>query len=246
VCYNNPLTQTIVNNKYTKSHNDLLIEEASPKISMSGSPHDKVEMILDLATAYSGDETRDGGMTPGPFEEMRRRIASLSTSTPIGGPAGIRKRKRKEKKRNWVWTINQEDYNDGEVGGAIAAMREAEEAGRVPRTRITAVPQKSVTSGAAALAVAGDSQMSSPMARVESHEFRTKSTDVEMSDSSSFTSEDDAMTPCGMELDEMVTLGDKDAMRTPVAVWQEADHSTHVTASGAPRRDTPVPESIGA
>jgi hypothetical protein len=59
--------------------------------------------------AYDGHETRDGGQTPGPFEEMRRRMAGLGSESDPETP--LRKRKRREKKRRWVWTIgvNEEE-----------------------------------------------------------------------------------------------------------------------------------------
>ena len=96
VGYNDPLTQTITTNKYIKSHIDLLSED-SP-FSAEESEKEKLE-TLDVAMAYTGDETKDGGQTPGPFEEMRRRMAESDLETP-----GARKRKRKEKKRKWeVW-----------------------------------------------------------------------------------------------------------------------------------------------
>ena len=96
VGYNDPLTQTITTNKYVKSHIDLLSED-SP-FSAEECEKEKLE-TLDVAMAYTGDETRDGGQTPGPFEEMRRRMAESDLETP-----GARKRKRKEKKRKWeVW-----------------------------------------------------------------------------------------------------------------------------------------------
>jgi hypothetical protein len=53
---------------------------------------------------YTGDETRDGGSTPGPFEEMRRRMADSGLETPAR-----KKRKRKDKKRKWEWTITNTD-----------------------------------------------------------------------------------------------------------------------------------------
>jgi hypothetical protein len=108
VGYNNPLTQTITNNKYVKSHIDLLAEEASPYSATD--PEAGVLETLDLTMAYTGDETRDGGQTPGPFEEMRRRMAGLGAESDTETP-GTRKRKRKEKKRQWIWTIgtNEED-----------------------------------------------------------------------------------------------------------------------------------------
>lgn len=109
VGYNNPLTQTITTNKYVKSHADLLMEDASPN-----SANESEIGSLDLKLAYSGDETRDGGQTPGPFEEMRRRMAGLGDENvpeAIESDTGseTRKRKRKEKPRRWVWTIGLED-----------------------------------------------------------------------------------------------------------------------------------------
>ncbi|KAJ8113535.1 hypothetical protein ONZ43_g5133 [Nemania bipapillata] len=88
--------------------------------------------------AYSGDEIRDGGRTPGPFEEMRRRMTNLATETPVLSPKldGIRKRKRKEKKRKWVWTIGKEDEEN--EGGAMAALRAA--AGEASTPKATAAP----------------------------------------------------------------------------------------------------------
>jgi len=101
VGYNDPLEQTITTNTYVKSHIDLLSEESpySATDVESESPD-----LLDQAMEYVGDETRDGGHTPGPFEEMRRRMADNGLETP-----SRRKRKRKEKKRLWEWTIPNAD-----------------------------------------------------------------------------------------------------------------------------------------
>jgi hypothetical protein len=96
VGYNDPLTQTITTNKYVKSHIDLLTDD-SPYSATD--PESAISDILDLTMAYTGNETRDGGQTPGPFEEMRRRMAESELETPAP-----RKRKR-EKKRKWEWTI---------------------------------------------------------------------------------------------------------------------------------------------
>ena len=115
VAYNSPLTQEITTWRYTRSHIDLLAEDATP-ISPSTASEDDGDNFLDqaMADAASCDNTRDGGQTPGPFEEMRRRMANMHASTPMtlsptGG--GIRKRggKRREKKRRWVWTIGQDE-----------------------------------------------------------------------------------------------------------------------------------------
>jgi hypothetical protein len=109
VGYNNPLTQTITTNKYIKSHIDLLAED-SPHSASEGD-HEGGLTVLDTTMRYTGDETRDGGQTPGPFEEMRRRMAESGLETPKG-KAGRRKRD-KDRKRKWRWTIGVGD-GDGE------------------------------------------------------------------------------------------------------------------------------------
>ncbi|KAA8632003.1 hypothetical protein SMACR_06219 [Sordaria macrospora] len=90
VAYNSPLCETITTSKYTKSHVDLLAEDSgtpttptgaksisssSEGSSCSGSSSEGEE-FLDQTMAYTGNETRDGGQTPGPYEEMRRRMAA--------------------------------------------------------------------------------------------------------------------------------------------------------------------------
>lgn len=67
---------------------------------------------------YTGDETRDGGQTPGPFEEMRRRMAESGLETP-----GLRKRKRKDKKRKWRWTIGDGEDSDAQTTPTTALER---------------------------------------------------------------------------------------------------------------------------
>lgn len=139
VAYHNPLTQTITTNRYTRSHIDLLCEEASPY--SPANPAEDPEVVLDLTMAYTGDETRDGGQTPGPFEEMRRRMAGLATRSPTSA-GGIRKRKKKEKKRRWVWTIGnkEEELDEGEIGGAMAAIKAAEAKGTIVPTIAAPLP----------------------------------------------------------------------------------------------------------
>ncbi|KAH8899511.1 hypothetical protein GQ53DRAFT_741647 [Thozetella sp. PMI_491] len=107
VAYNSPLCQTITTTKYTRSHIDLLTDDRSP-CTPGGT--ESPSTALDITMAYTNDETRDGGETPGPFEEMRRRIAGLTTSSPLSPTGGgIRKKgKKKEKKRRWVWTIGED------------------------------------------------------------------------------------------------------------------------------------------
>ena len=123
VGYQSPLEQTITTERYTRSHIDLLVEEASP-FSPNPTTTDS-DVMLDITMAYTGDETRDGGQTPGPFEEMRRRMAGMETETPVLSPragSGVGKRKKREKKRRWVWTIGNSDEGL-EEGGALAAIR---------------------------------------------------------------------------------------------------------------------------
>lgn len=67
---------------------------------------------------YTGDETRDGGQTPGPFEEMRRRMAESGLETPAS-----RKRKRKDKKRKWRWTIGDGEDSDAQTTPTTAMER---------------------------------------------------------------------------------------------------------------------------
>ncbi|KAK7755650.1 hypothetical protein SLS62_002260 [Diatrype stigma] len=162
VGYESPLTQTIITEKYTHSHIELLAATDDDETSSPYTPSpvaagvEDSEMMLDFVMmSYPGDgteNTRDGGQTPGPFEEMRRRMTTLGTGV-IGSDqkreaalsprsdGGVRKnrhqRRRKEKKRKWVWTIgnqgddidnskdDEEEGEEGEESGSIRAIREA-------------------------------------------------------------------------------------------------------------------------
>ncbi|KAK4042317.1 hypothetical protein C8A01DRAFT_14065 [Parachaetomium inaequale] len=147
VAYNSPLTQDITTSRYIKSHIDLLAEDATP-ISPSTSSSDDGDCLLDqaMADAASCGNTRDGGQTPGPFEEMRRRMANMHASTPTalsptGG--GIRKRggKRREKKRRWVWTIGRdEDGEEGDEGAAVETEPATAAKPTPPSVPVLAVP----------------------------------------------------------------------------------------------------------
>ncbi|KAH6891090.1 hypothetical protein B0T10DRAFT_302146 [Thelonectria olida] len=207
VGYNNPLTQDIVNNMYTKSHIDLLVEEASPR-----SP--PIEMMqpqasLDLALAFNPNEIEDGGQTPGPFEDMRRRMTSLTSGAPTSpgsSPGGIRKRKKKEKKRRWVWTIGQDEDDDEHAGGSVMALRtetakampqkEASEKDR-PVIPLLKVPlQRPKVSKVPYI-----EEVLTPS--IESTGSESESQDVYMSDSSSCIShtENRGLTPNDMDVD---------------------------------------------
>lgn len=100
--YDNPLTQTITTERYVRSHVELLGEDGDVEVERG-----EAETGIEAVMAYGA--TRDGGQTPGPFEEMRRRMAGL------GEEEGGKKRKRKEKKRAWVWTIGVGE--EGEEAG---------------------------------------------------------------------------------------------------------------------------------
>ncbi|KAL2195875.1 hypothetical protein P885DRAFT_8336, partial [Corynascus similis CBS 632.67] len=146
VAYNSPLEQEITTSRYTKSHIDLLAEDATPISPSTSSSDDADSLDQAMADAASCDNTRDGGQTPGPFEEMRRRMANMHASTPTalsptGG--GIRKRggKRREKKRRWVWTIGQdEDGEDAEGGPNTEPAVAKENVPAPPSVPLLAVP----------------------------------------------------------------------------------------------------------
>ncbi|OTA06774.1 hypothetical protein A9Z42_0075380 [Trichoderma parareesei] len=223
VGYNNPLTQTIVTNKYTKSHIDLLVEEASPaspSFSPIGGGGDRAATI-NLKQAFSPNEIENGGQTPGPFEDMRRKLAALSggaaappspsSSLSPSETGGIRKRKRKEKKRQWVWTIgvaDEEEEDDERVGGAIAASRaeaasafaSASSSARIRGTgSMTKAPRDDGEAGRALCeAVVPDIQMvpDTPTASIEGSSADS-AIDIDMSDASSVVSEDLQGLPVG-------------------------------------------------
>lgn len=226
VGYNSPLTQTITTQLYTKSHIDLLAEEASPYSPSNPPSEDNPEQLhglaLDLTTAYSGDETRDGGQTPGPFEDMRRRIASLDTETPTAATAGgrsgtagkgigspndkdaastpksgaLRKRKRRDRRHRWVWTIGTEDGDEADDSATAIT---------------TATPNNITNATADATAIAAIRRAMQDSAGCTPHtpavRVHSAADDAAMSDASSVVSVTRATTPGDGD-------GDLD-MRTP-------------------------------
>lgn len=188
--------------------------------------------MLDLALAFTANEIQDGGQTPGPFEDMRRRMAGLVASSPLS-PAesgGIRKRKKKdrEKKRQWVWTIGKsEEDEDADVGRAEidvkahAALAMAKAAGDVTMS-VDTIPRILLPE--------------TPTPSIESSESGTDAVDgdVEMSDTSSVVSEDySRLAPTDMELD----------MKTPTGPGPSLVDGIGVRLQ---KRDTPIPELEGA
>lgn len=180
--------------------------------------------------AYTGNETRDGGQTPGPFEEMRRRMAGLESGSPISSPrpGGIRKKKKKEKKRKWVWTIGQ----DGEEAdsSALAALR----AGAETSTPRVIVPLKDPTPEpvtAVQMSVEGvESQADTEM-------------DVEMSDTSSVFSSSRATTPFSVDLD-LKTPTASAATRAALTKAVRLGSVDMINPTTGGRRDTPIPPDL--
>jgi len=264
VGYNSPLEQTITTNKYTKSHIDLLCEEASPY--SPANPQEDPEVVLDLAMAYSGDETLDGGQTPGPFEEMRRRMAGLVTSTPISATSGVRKRKRKDKKRSWVWTIGTED-DEEHMSGAVAAVKAAAKAPeplqRPPRLSvpIIAAPQPPARLSALSIdiraATVDRSNMDAdlPTPSIESSDFSQDSImdstgDLDMSDTCSIMSDATTvargLTPADMDMDLVtprVARKETPSKRRRLGSSRLASEDLINPETGM-RRDTPIPSDL--
>ncbi|KAK7408291.1 hypothetical protein QQX98_009552 [Neonectria punicea] len=250
VGYNNPLTQDIVTNTYTKSHIDLLVEEASPRSPPCVQIPPQPQSSLDLALAFHPNEIENGGQTPGPFEDMRRRMAGLGNSMPASptGSGGIRKRKKKEKKRRWVWTIGQDDDEDEHAGGSIFALRaegtKALTADNI-KTPLTAVPTLQIPQ------MPDLKYLETPTPSIESNESWSDRHDIEMSDSSSCISEydDRGLTPNQMDLNLKTPI----APQRPCLATQGVNRDTPVppelmphsnNSQNLPNRDTPVPACL--
>lgn len=172
VGYESPIERVIVTEHYVHSHIDLLLSP-SPSTAVDSSSSSLVTSATSAAATPStpssdpilrlpggggddADTTRDGGMTPGPFEEMRRRMAGLVTRTPTsptgggsaalsscGSPSGVRKRRKRESRRRWVWTIGtSEDEEEGreEGRGVAEAAGGAVAASAVPAPAVVAEP----------------------------------------------------------------------------------------------------------
>ncbi|KAI9901820.1 hypothetical protein N3K66_003637 [Trichothecium roseum] len=220
VGYCSPIEQEIITNKYVRSHIDLLAEDASP---CSPSPvTTRQETVLDTALAFTASELQDGGQTPGPFEEMRRRVAGQSLNSP-SSPSGIRKRKKKEKKRRWVWTIGQDEDEEDEA--------------RTPMGPVASAPQLDV--------MCVDE---TPTPSVESSDAWSEGRDVDMSDVSSVVSDQEGPSPCDGEIDLKTPTAPKrlemplKKSDTPIPPELASNRGTPVPMPpGSGERDTPVP-----
>ncbi|OTA65254.1 hypothetical protein K449DRAFT_403855 [Hypoxylon sp. EC38] len=243
VGYVSPLTQTITTEKYIKSHVDLLADEASP-YSPSPTVEDS-DMILDLAMAYTGDETRDGGETPGPFEEMRRRMTGLGTETPILSPRpdGIRKRKRKEKRRKWVWTIGQDDEES--ESGVMSALKAAAASSTPKVSAPTSVPILSIPTPTAAKAATPEPvtavQISVEPLESEASDMTADRMDIDMSDASSRLSSR-ATTPHSVDLDMKTPT--VLALNTTLPDSERLGSVDPANPETGTRRDTPIPPDL--
>ncbi|ROW17076.1 hypothetical protein VPNG_01297 [Cytospora leucostoma] len=273
VGYESPIERVITTNQYVKSHIDLLADEASPA-SSTASPvtataaeaqgtHGQEDMVLDLTMAYTGDETRDGGTTPGPFEEMRRRMAGLVTRTPtspgsgpgLSSPAGVRKRKKKDTKRRWVWTIGtqEDDLDDREVGGALAAIRAAARAQAADVQAPAAAPPTVVVEPA----VQSPMEILTPSVEVCEEADEAEGHDVIMSESEAEAETESvnaggrpvSLTPEDVDVDMFTPTvathknDNKFLEPTPSRSFRQDSEGLFNSETGS-RRDTPIPAEL--
>lgn len=252
VNYNNPLTQDIVTNKYIRSHIDLLCEDGSPLTPSNASPAEKQTDVLDVVLKLAPNELQDGGQTPGPYEEMRRRMAGLQSSTPLtgttptsspSGPTGIRKRKRKEKKRQWRWTIGQENEDEEDnISGAEAAVR----ASRLTKSEDDLPTPLTIPN------ITYQQCLDVPTPTIEAADSTDDSVDVIMSDvettsratSLGVESEDadmDASTPTGPRRRSMSVVAGEGKGKGDTPIPELALKGDTPIPELAAKRDTPVP-----
>lgn len=244
VGYESPLESLIITSDYTKSP---LTEEVSPGTPIV--PEELAEMVLDTTMAYTADETRDGGQTPGPFEEMRRRMAGLVTRTPVSPSAsgGIRKRKKKDRGRRWKWTIGKEEEEedgDDEVGGALAALRAAARADSNHAPAAASTPLSITTSASLSVVV---EEVPTP-----SIETFDEAMDVTMSETASEPPADRAwsLTPA-MDIDLITPTAARKSMPADLGSslglqsWRQDSADMFNPETGS-RRDTPVPADLMA
>lgn len=273
VGYESPIERVITTNQYVKSHIDLLADEASPA-SSTASPvtataaaeaqgsQGQEDMVLDLTMAYTRDETRDGGTTPGPFEEVRRRMAGLVTRTPtspsaghgLGSPAGVRKRKKKDTKRRWVWTIGtqEDDLDDREVGGALAAIRAA---ARAQAAGVQAAPAPAVV---VEPVVQSPMEILTPSIEMSDEADEAEGHDVIMSEPEAEAGADSvdaggravSLTPGDVDVDMFTPTvattrkNDNKFLKPTPSKFVRQDSEGLFNAETGSRRDTPIPAEL--
>ncbi|KHO02007.1 uncharacterized protein MAM_01008 [Metarhizium album ARSEF 1941] len=219
--YDSPLEEEITTSKYIRSHIELLSEDASP-LSPTRRTHCAFPLVTtpretlpEAALVFTANEIQDGGQTPGPWEDMGRRMAGLGASSPTspGAPTGPPERKR-EKKRRWVWTIGQDDDDDD--GGGCAAS--------------TASPSESAHKKAKAEGVPQLTYEELPTPSIESISPLGGS-DADVSETCSVLSADDA--------------DRRRCLSVPPSADAEAKTPSASTVAAYPHRDTPIPELAG-
>ncbi|KAK2600164.1 hypothetical protein QQS21_005109 [Conoideocrella luteorostrata] len=228
--YDSPLEQEITTFKYTRSHIDLLAEDGSPLSPAGSILHlQQAETVLDKALAFTANEVQDGGQTPGPFEDMRRRMAGLGAAcSPVSPNQGAntntnanRKRKRAEKKHHWVWTIGQEE-EDEDHGSAIAALRaQAAKKAKTPEKHALSI---TTTAGDNTLPEITYEELPTPS--IESSSSFSELSDVEMSDTCSVVSCD----------------SHQRCLSVPSDTEADAKTPTAPKCGEQRKRDTPIPE----
>lgn len=165
VGYNSPLEQEITTNTYTRSHIDLLTDDASPLSPFSPSTPGGVN---DSAGASPSSDMADAPKKP-----------IVPKSAAAASPTGIRKRKnRKEKPRRWVWTIGQDNEEvEIEVPRGDAATPKVRTSGMEDMTPIgPPIPQIA--------------RREAPIPSIELPSDASNDNDVEMTDGSSVVSFD--------------------------------------------------------
>lgn len=190
-------------------------------------------------------------------------MAGLGTRTPAsptGSPTGIRKRRRKERSRRWVWTIGTQDgeEDEAEVGGAIAALRAA---ARSQNSAGGASPNVTATSSTKSPSVTVEPMVDSPMEIVTPSIETFEEAGQAEPDVLMYESEPDAETS-GLVPDQRralsLTPGDLDyEMVTPTMAGNShlqpffarsirQDSEGMFNPETGSRRDTPVPTDMVA
>ena len=245
VDYDSPIEREIINTIYTRSHIDLLAEDASP---MSASPitiepRESIDSMTDVTTTPT--EAHDGGRSPGGLEDMRRKMGNIGKTTPSSpsaGPTGIRKRGRKEKRRRWVWTIGEDNEEEDE----------GEEKRPVQPATAMSVPLLKVPSPQARKVTVPDDEAKTPVESGPRSAYQftrlrpqpsiesvgsssVSSADVEMSDATSTISEESYATSSEPDQDQ------EQDIKTPTQSTQ-ISLLPALPVGGAAKRDTPIPE----
>lgn len=191
-------------------------------------------------------------------------LAARTPTSPVGGsPAGIRKKRRKDRGRRWVWTIGntEDDQDDGDVGGAIAAIRAAARAHEKTQDDSAAPSSTSASNPAVHPRTTGttptvtvDTAVQLPMdivtPSIETFEEAGVSTgDVEMSDSDVDGREESralSLTPGDMDVDMITPIVARKGHLEPILRSTRQDSEGLFNPETGSRRDTPIPADMVA